>query len=512
MMERLDELISAYFDDALKDGELEELKGFLCADRECVIRFCDQAELEQELRELTEGVVPSVKESPHSERGSRMSWWAVAALVLVGLSLAGFFFAQSGEPKVLADFKVSPHGRITVSGPGEERGNDGELVEGSTIRVVQGSAEIQFREGVRCLIEAPAELVLEREGLVILRDGRARFDVEDQAKGFQVISGDLHLTDLGTSFGVDASRSAPEVHVLSGLVIGQDARGNREGSRMEGGQAMVLVGDGGLTPIPIDVERFSPTLGKGIPALYLCFDDIKKDAGICGGSIANRDGVQLSMNHKNAPEVGEGRFGKALKFDGKKAYARTNWPGVSGSKARSVSFWIKASESNRANPILGWGLESGGEQMSFFGLRLGASGHLRIVSGNRWLEGSFPMDRGKWHHVVVVTGDYTKGAWPVTRVYVNGKRDYLVPQVPMDQEPAGLETFSTVIDHPDSEPLMIGRFRDTNKSKPWHLESFSGLIDEVIVAEGLIDEAGAKALYEGRLIEAGLDITDLEER
>ena len=512
MMDRLDELISAYFDDALKDGELEELKGFLCADRECVSRFCDQAELEQELRELTEGVSPSVKEEPHSDRGSRMSLWAGAALVLVSLSLAGFFFTQSGEPKVLADFKVSPHGRITVSGPGEERSNHGELLEGSTIRVAQGSAEIQFREGVRCLIEAPAQLVLEREGLVILHDGRARFDVEDEAKGFQVISGDLHLTDLGTSFGVDASRSSPEVHVLSGLVIGQDARGDREESRVEGGQAMVLADDGGLTPIPIDENRFHSSLGKGIPALYLSFDDIKKDAGICGGSIANRDGVQLSMNHKNAPEEGEGRFGKALRFDGKKAYARTNWPGISGSKARSVSFWIKVSKPHRANPILGWGLERGGQQMSFFGLRLGASGHLRIVSGNRWLEGTFPVDRGKWHHVVVVTGDYTKGAWPVTQIYVNGKRDYLVPQVPMDQEPAGLETFSTVIDHPESEPLMIGRFKGSDQMKPWHLDSFAGLIDEVIVAEGLIDEAGVKALYEGRLIEAGLDIADLEKR
>lgn len=507
MKKRLSELTAAYFSGTLKEGELDELKTFLRKDGKFLKRFCDEADFEQELREVSMAM-PFPSRVQRKPFWGRKMVWVAAALLFFALGLGGLVSYRAARPEILADFSVSPHGRILVSGPAEGKRAEGQLEKGATVRVAQGSVMIEFREGVRCLLDAPSELTLKREGLVVLTGGRARFDVEEQARGFQVISGDLQLTDLGTSFGVDASRNSPEVHVLSGLVIGQGRSGKREETRVEGGQAMVLAGKGGLTPIPIDEERFPSALGSGIPALRLSFDGDDVQAGHCSGSIASRDGVQLVMNNEFAPQFVPGRFGKALQFDGEKTHARTNWSGISGSRARSVSFWLKTTQGGLANPILGWGLASGDDRMSFFGLRLSADGGLRMVSGRRWLEGSTVLDDGEWHHVVLVTGDYKKGAWPVTRLYVDGVREGLTPRVPMDGKMASLDTFDTVTSEPGCEPLMIGRFMRARESFPWDLDSFSGLIDEVIVAEGLIDENGVRALYEGRLEESGLDLFD----
>ncbi|MGJ8724257.1 MAG: LamG-like jellyroll fold domain-containing protein [Roseibacillus sp.] len=505
MMARLEELASAYFSGTLKEGEIEELKELLHSDDKLLKRFCDEADFEQTLREVSVSV-PLASMGPVAHRSKRSWMLAAAALLMLSFGLALFFHLSPSRQPILAEMTVSPHGLIAVSGPAEGSRKAGQLEKGATLRVVQGTVEIQFFEGVRCLIEAPAELSLEKKGLVHLKGGRARFDVEKQARGFQVISGDLELTDLGTSFGVDATNLTPEVHVLSGLVIGQGRSGNREETRVEGGQAMVLAEEGLMTPIPIDQERFPSSLGSGIPALLLSFDTENEEAGRCSGSIASRDSVQLVMDDPYSPQLVEGRFGKGLLFDGKKTHARANWPGISGSQARTVSFWFKTSKGGRANPILGWGLAAGNDRMSFFGLRLGKEGRLRMVSGRRWLEGVSVLDGGSWHHVVIVTGDYKKGAWPVTQLYIDGVPEEMTPRVPMDGKMASLDTFNTVTTDPGSEPLMIGRFMRAIEESPWELASFAGLIDEVIIAEGIVDSIGVCALYEGRLADSGLDL------
>lgn len=505
MSERNDTLVAGYFSGTLTGQELAELKKVLREDERALERFCDEADFEQLLREVSI-TMPLAQISTSRKKRSPRTVWAAVALLLLTTLLISFFAFQGGRPEILAEVRVSPLGRISTSGPAEGRRVDGLLEKGATVRVAQGSAEIQFREGVVCFLEAPGELTLTRKGLVHLKGGRASFDVEERARGFQVVSGDLALTDLGTTFGVDATHSSPEVHVLSGLVIGQSRSGKREETRVLGGQAMALVDPGEMTPIPIDRQRFRSSLGEGIPALHLPFDGVGERTGDCGGSIAARDEVQLVMGDSYAPQSVEGRFGNCLHFDGKRTHALTNWAGISGSQARTISFWIMTG-TNGPNPILGWGFSPGSDKMSYFGVRLGEEGRLRIVSGRRWLEGGAQLNDGRWHHIVVITGDYQKGAWPVTRLYIDGERALLTPRVPVDGPVASLDTFNTLTNEVGSSPLMIGRFmRQEEEEQPWHLKSFDGSIDEVIVAEGLLDEDGVKALYEGRLMDSGLEL------
>lgn len=212
------------------------------------------------------------------------------------------------------------------------------------------------------------------------------------------------------------------------------------------------------------------------------------------------------MGDSYASQSAEGRFGNSLRFDGKRTHALTNWAGISGSQARTISCWIKTDKIG-ANPILGWFFSPGIDKMSYFGVRLGEEGRLRIVSGRRWLEGGAQLHDGEWHHIAVITGDYQRGAWPVTRLYIDGKRALLTPRVPVDGPVASLDTFNTLTSEVGSSPLMIGRFmRQEEEERPWHLNSFCCSIDEVIVAEGLLDEDGVRALYEGRLMDSGLEL------
>lgn len=504
MNERIDTLASAYFSGTLTSDELAELKCLLREDKQALKRFCDEADFEQLLREVS--IAVPLSKLPQRERIPQRALWTAAALVLLSTVLLSFGVHHFRRAEILAEIRVSPQGLIAISGPAEGKRLKGQLEKGSTLRVVQGSVELRFREGVLCFLEAPAQLTLTRKGLVQLTSGRARFDVEERARGFQVLSGDLALTDLGTTFGVDASQPSPEVHVLSGLVVGQSRSGKREESHVVGGQAMALVEPGEMTPIPIDRLRFRSSLGTGIPALHLSFDQAESSEMVCGGSIASRDEVHLLMDSAYPPQSAPGRFGEALEFDGERTLVLTNWSGISGSKARTISFWIQTTR-NGANPILGWGFSPGIDKMSYFGVRLGEQGRLRIVSGRRWLEGGEQLHDGQWHHIVVITGDYQKGAWPVTRLYIDGERSLLTPRVPVEGAVASLDTFDTLTNEVGSCPLMIGRFMRQEEVQPWVLDSFHGLIDEVIVAEGILSEEGVGALFEGLLRESGLDLT-----
>lgn len=265
MNERMNTLAAAYFSGTLQGKELAKLKKILQEHERALKHFCDEADFEQLLREISITMPLSRLSTVQKKRFPRALWVAAAILLLTTVWLS-FFAIQRGRPEILAELRVSPLGRITISGPAEGKRIEGQLEKGATLRVAQGSAEIQFREGVVCFLEAPSELTLTRKGVVLLKGGRASFDVEERARGFQVVSGDLELTDLGTTFGVDASHSSPEVHVLSGLVVGQSRSGKREETRVVGGQEMALVDPGEMTPIPIDRQRFRSSLGEGIPA------------------------------------------------------------------------------------------------------------------------------------------------------------------------------------------------------------------------------------------------------
>lgn len=88
-----------------------------------------------------------------------------------------------------------------------------------TLKLAAGLVELRFRGGAWCVIEGPAEFVVESQSSGILRRGRIAARVGPEASGFTVQTPTINIIDLGTEFGVavDADGDS-EVHVFKGVV------------------------------------------------------------------------------------------------------------------------------------------------------------------------------------------------------------------------------------------------------------------------------------------------------
>ena len=164
---------------------------------------------------------------------------ALAAGVVIVLSVGLVWSLVSGR---------KPGGRHAVAmlnravnarwHPGDTVPRLGAPLEPGRIRLQSGLAQVVFYNGARVVIEGPADLQLVSSSEAICTGGRLTAEVPPQARGFRVISPNLDVTDLGTSFGLNVGRERAEVHVFSGLVEFRTA-GSTNRSLAEGRAAVV---------------------------------------------------------------------------------------------------------------------------------------------------------------------------------------------------------------------------------------------------------------------------------
>ncbi len=94
-----------------------------------------------------------------------------------------------------------------------------ELVEGQKLELQEGLAEITFDNGATVLLESPATFIAESPHKMALHMGRLAAVVPLESRGFRIHTRSLDVYEVGTEFGLLASRSgATEVHVFNGLV------------------------------------------------------------------------------------------------------------------------------------------------------------------------------------------------------------------------------------------------------------------------------------------------------
>jgi hypothetical protein len=151
----------------------------------------------------------------------------------------------------------------------------------------------------------------------------------------------------------------------------------------------------------------------------------------------------------------------SLNFDGKDDYVVSNYPGISGTSARTVEAWIKTSancDPNKGgvqNVITDWGTYATGSRFTFNVLFGNA---IRIEVQGSGLNGKKAINDGKWHHVAAI---YDPSATLNYRLLVDGQLDT-----------AG--NISTSINTGTTVPLTIGKRID-------NINLFNGEIDEVRV-------------------------------
>jgi hypothetical protein len=237
---RLNELIEEYLDGLLDEAGMQELEDYLRNDRRAREYFVRYARLDThlhlEVRAQGAGASAlerigslSVPACPGHHRRklalpSRALQWlvgrkrlgTVAALLLTVAGL-GLIWAWVGprrpEDQAAIAWLVNAQD-CSWSGPGPT----GNLQPSKVLRIERGLAEIQFQGGARVVLEGPAVLELISGRSARLASGKLTARVPPAAIGFEVLSPEGRVIDLGTEFGVRADKGSTEIYVFQGKV------------------------------------------------------------------------------------------------------------------------------------------------------------------------------------------------------------------------------------------------------------------------------------------------------
>jgi hypothetical protein len=112
-----------------------------------------------------------------------------------------------------------------------ESGLTGNLQAGAVLKIERGLAEFHFQCGARIIIEGPSEMHLLSNRSARLVSGKLTASVPAEAVGFEVLSPQGKVVDLGTEFGVRSGNGSTEVYVFKGKVeahAGKDEGGRKD--------------------------------------------------------------------------------------------------------------------------------------------------------------------------------------------------------------------------------------------------------------------------------------------
>lgn len=146
---------------------------------------------------------------------------AVAAcLMLIAGTVWTRWFKASAARKGATSTAVAMLTR-TVDAHWDQRAKSmrvGGALEPGSLRLESGLAQVVFYSGARMVIEGPTELQLVSPLEAVCPTGRLLLEVPPPAHGFRLKTSQLNVVDLGTSFGIDATRGQTALHVFKGKV------------------------------------------------------------------------------------------------------------------------------------------------------------------------------------------------------------------------------------------------------------------------------------------------------
>jgi ferric-dicitrate binding protein FerR (iron transport regulator) len=428
----------------------------------------------------------------------RRRWIAplsIAAAVVLGSVLAWRVFP--GSTSTLTAENPADDGEIThavITSLDNANGKFGGAALSRGMRLAEGMleldsgiAEITFDTGAEVTLEGPARMQLESENKSRLDAGRASAVVPEQARGFVIHTPTSYIRDLGTAFAVEVRDGREtDLHVLEGEVeVAATGRKAAKIPKILRQKEAVRLAGGGMQSISFRSDNPGEKREKRVPkipsSVHWSFDswDGVKTKDAASGEI-------LKLQRKGGtpvPEIIDGPFGPAIHLDGEGAFARSTYPGVGGSQARTIACWIciQPGDSNAAitpNGIVGWGVNrsSGKWQLGWNPIKTqGTTGAARVEFGEGYVTGSTDLRDGRWHHLAVVyLGGPKANVATHVRIYVDGK---LEPLTSRRQQRINTDTKSA-----NAQPLTIGRNLGQWQGRgPFF---FEGDLDEVYVFEG----------------------------
>ena len=520
--------LSLLFDGELEPATFARLEEFLMSSTEARQRYLEYVDLHNVL-DLKLSTAPPVPrqiarpailpiQSKHRKQKQKQKrktlHLAVAAMVTLAAVIAGLLYAGPGRPTVV--FRCAEGTTFTLTHADPPRTPEGMSLEpASRLVVTQGVVELKFRNEVRAVVQAPADLTLRAGNALELTKGTGWFHVPEKARGFRVDTPELEVVDLGTTFGVRSDAGlGDEVHVFQGKVTGTGLTGARESETLAAPQARSLDRDGHLQRITPSEGLFLSELPPALPHLHWSFDEpqpLAPSSTLAGSPVGGR---LLGSARTKKPQLEAGKFGKAIDLQPPGESIHSDWPGFTRDQPRSVAFWLKMPQRRlteggpNGNILVGWGKQHGGDEIHLnhkwtvhLDYRSDRHPMLNVSFGGFWYY--FPevvLDDDQWHHLAVVyEGKPDARGFPATRLYLDGIR-----VIGRTDHHSGLDLDrdgSVIVDTQTSVPLMIGGGLSSKSASGIDSNAhFIGRIDELYLIQGAIDEeAVLRLMRENRL-------------
>lgn len=516
------DLIQRHMAGLLTDDEAAALQTSLKADTDLRRLYLHYMNLDVALEAQAgsrDRVIDLLRAAPLPENKPAVRWhsWrpltAAAALVLF---FGGWVIGSSTRkaPPISEKLEAVDDGValltqvVDANWRGTHQPRAGNILPAGRLQLTSGLAQLEFYSGAQVILEGPADLELISANRAVCRSGRIRAWVPPQARGFQVMSPEFELIDLGTEFGMDVGGNAgSKVEVFDGEVelhpAGAGAPPPAPLRLLEGagiawastGQRTDFRANASGFPSFDDVRSRSDQRAKERYAAWqtwsravsndsrvvVRYDFEKLDARLIDSGPQHADGSIIGC------EVSNGRWAEkgALEFKRPSDRVRVNIPG--SYDALTLSAWIRldAIPGRAQSLLLTDGYERGYPhwQIAATGqLRLG----LRVAAPDGALKGTGyaspelfqPHRIGVWTFVATT---YDNRAGKV-RHFLNGKEVSAEPMV-------------------SEQTLQIGKADIGNwslpiASDPKPVRNFVGRIDEMTLWKVALSESELLEIYE----------------
>lgn len=183
-----------------------------------------------------------------------------ACLVLTAIGVWNLSLKQPATRTGATSTAVAMLTRVVDARWGQNTGpmRVGSALDPGWLRLESGLVQVVFYSGARVVIEGPAEFQLVSTSEAVCPTGRLLAEVPQAARGFRIKTDQLNVVDLGTTFGIDATRGRTEVHVFKGTV--ELFRGKAAKQPLHEGQAAVVAASAALRRIAAHATAFTALL------------------------------------------------------------------------------------------------------------------------------------------------------------------------------------------------------------------------------------------------------------
>jgi len=368
--------------------------------------------------------------------------------------------------------------------------------EGDKLRIDKGLVELDLDGRGRMIIEGPSEITWTDPLGAKLESGRVFLKINERGHGYRLATPQGSVTDLGTEFGVavDPITHEVETHVILGEV---EARPGDVAApvRLKKNEALRF-STTRTEKIPANPEAFYRSLPtpRSTAVTMVHWSMEADESSIVHPRTHRIDQESTMLRLENNPKPVDGPFGSALHFNGRTAYAESDYPGIRGSQARTVAFWVKVPadwKPDEQHAMISWGrfLKNGTGKVWQISLNhyapQGPVGRLWLDVNDSGTVGSTDLRDGKWHHVAVVLHPAeTKNSKQQVMVYIDGEIESLTSR-----------SIGPVKTDTDKARYGVRIARD-NKGYGGSWRVFHGALDEVYIFDNVLSQSEIRALME----------------